>query len=257
MLPSARCWPRTRAPTRSTGRTWVVGEAPSVVVIDPGPDDPAHLDEVALAAGGDVSRGARHPRSPRPRAGSRIVRRPRRRALYAFRLAGAEHLRDGQLQAGGDAHRGAHARAYQRPHGVPPSSEGALFTGDALGRGTSFIDPPDGDLPQYLRSLARMQELAPRDHPGHGPVVLEARGSCNGDASITAERDRSGRSHGPRTVTDLVGEIYAAHPSRCTSSPPARCSRTCWLDRGRAAQGRSDVGGRRSLPARASGAASR
>ena len=31
-------------------------------------------------------------------------------------------------------------------------TEGALFTGDTVvGRGTSFIDPPEGDLARYLR----------------------------------------------------------------------------------------------------------
>ena len=77
--------------------------------------------------------------------------------LYAFRLDGAEHLRDGQrFAASGDAeviaeytpgHSTDHVAFF-----VP--SELALFTGDAVvGRGTSFIDPPDGDLVQYLRSL--------------------------------------------------------------------------------------------------------
>src|SRR4030095_981713 len=53
---------------------------------------------------------------------------------------------------------------------------GSLFTGDAvLGRGTSVIDPPEGDLTAYLRSLRRMRELAPRTiYPGHGPVALRA-----------------------------------------------------------------------------------
>ena len=34
--------------------TWIAGEGP-VVVIDPGPDDPAHLEEVASTANGNGS----------------------------------------------------------------------------------------------------------------------------------------------------------------------------------------------------------
>ena len=57
-------------------------------------------------------------------------------------------------------------------------TDGALFTGDAVvGRGTSFIDPPEGDLAQYLTTLHRMLELRPRTiYPGHGPVRTDAEG---------------------------------------------------------------------------------
>ena len=45
-------------------------------------------------------------------------------------------------------HTPGHTRDHAAFH-VP--RERALFTGDAvLGRGTSFIDPPDGDLAQHL-----------------------------------------------------------------------------------------------------------
>ena len=60
--------------------------------------------------------------------------------------------------------RGVHTPGHSADHVVfHLATEGALFTGDAvLGRGTSFIDPPEGDLTKYLRSLQRMQELDPR-----------------------------------------------------------------------------------------------
>ena len=95
---------------------------------------------------------------------------------------------------------------------------GALFTGDAvLGRGTSFIDPPDGDLTQYLRSLVRMQELSLRTiYPGHGPVVLRAGAKLQEYLDHRAERERQivdAISHGPRTIPDIVTEIYAGYPT--------------------------------------------
>jgi glyoxylase-like metal-dependent hydrolase (beta-lactamase superfamily II) len=94
---------------------------------------------------------------------------------------------------------------------------GALFTGDAvLGRGTSFIDPPDGDLVQYLRSLTRMQELHPRTiYPGHGPIVLRAQETLQRYIDHRGEREQQivdAISSGPRTIADLVAEIYAGYP---------------------------------------------
>jgi glyoxylase-like metal-dependent hydrolase (beta-lactamase superfamily II) len=95
--------------------------------------------------------------------------------------------------------------------------EGAMFTGDTvLGRGTSFIDPPEGDVAQYLRSLQRMRELAPRIlYPGHGPAVLHGVEKIQEYLDHRAEREeqvRSAITPGPRTVSKIVSEIYADYP---------------------------------------------
>jgi glyoxylase-like metal-dependent hydrolase (beta-lactamase superfamily II) len=198
--------------------TWIVGDG-AVVVIDPGPDDPGHLDEVARAAGAGVSAVLVTHDHPDHAPGAASFAARVDAPLYAFRLAGAEHLRDGQqLHSGGltliAVHTPGHTSDHMAFH-VP--SEGALFTGDAvLGRGTSFIDPPDGDLAQYLRSLTRMQELAPRTiYPGHGPVVLGAAAKLREYVDHRADREQQvieAISHGPRTIPEVVGEIYAAYP---------------------------------------------
>ncbi len=199
--------------------TWIVGEDPSIV-IDPGPNDTAHLDEIARAAGrvGAVLVTHDHEdHAPGAPAFAEQVGAP----LHAFRLHGAEHLRDGQRFA---ASGGAEVIAEYTPgHSsdhvaffVP--SEGALFTGDAVvGRGTSFIDPPDGDLVQYLRSLRRMQDLGPRViYPGHGPIVLGARAKLDEYVAHREEREREVLTllaEGPLTIPDLVATIYRDYPS--------------------------------------------
>lgn len=213
--------------------TWVVGAGPGVfpgpgvpratdspvVVIDPGPDDSGHFDAVALVAGARVAAVLvthDHPdHAPGAAAFAARVGAP----LHAFRLAGAQHLRDGQQVSAGAltltaVHTPGHTSDHMAFH-VP--AHGAMFTGDAvLGRGTSFIDPPDGDLAQYLRSLARMQELAPRTiYPGHGPVVIDAAGKLQEYLDHRAERERQiveAISREPRTIAEIVAEIYAAYP---------------------------------------------
>ena len=213
--------------------TWVVGDGPGVVpgpgvprptgtpvvVIDPGPDDPAHLDEVASVAGSRVAAVLvthDHPdHAPGASAFAARVGAP----LHAFRLREADHLRDDQqVTAGALTLRAVHTPGHTSDHmafHVP--AHGALFTGDAvLGRGTSFIDPPDGDLAQYLRSLARMQELAPRTiYPGHGPVVLDAPAKLQEYLDHRAERERQivdAIDGEARTVGEIVAGIYAAYP---------------------------------------------
>ncbi|MFM7718212.1 MAG: MBL fold metallo-hydrolase, partial [Actinomycetota bacterium] len=91
---------------------------------------------------------------------------------------------------------------------------GMLFTGDAvLGRGTSVIDPPDGDLVAYLRSLRRMRDLAPRTiHPGHGPIVLRAVAKLDAYLAHRAEREAqvlAALRRGPATPERLVDGVYA------------------------------------------------
>lgn len=197
--------------------TWVVGEAPSVV-IDPGPDIPAHLDEVARVAGrvGAVLVTHDHPdHAPGAAAFAGTAKAP----LYAFRFPGAEHLRDGQaVRVGGLELAAIHTPGHSADHVVfHLASEGALFTGDAvLGRGTSFIDPPEGDLVKYLRSLQRMQELEPTTlYPGHGPVVMRAGAKLQEYLDHRAERERqvlAALATGPCTIAAIVETIYVDHP---------------------------------------------
>ena len=53
---------------------------------------------------------------------------------------------------------------------------GSIVAGDMVaGVGTILIDPPEGDLGQYLDSLQRLKDLNPRLlMPAHGPVIENA-----------------------------------------------------------------------------------
>jgi glyoxylase-like metal-dependent hydrolase (beta-lactamase superfamily II) len=110
------------------------------------------------------------------------------------------------------------APGHSKDHVVffDPAS-GSLFTGDAvLGRGTSVIDPPDGDLRDYLESLDRMRGLGARTiFPGHGPIVSDADGKLREYVEHRRFRERqilAGLERGPRTPDDLVPVIYGDYP---------------------------------------------
>jgi glyoxylase-like metal-dependent hydrolase (beta-lactamase superfamily II) len=198
--------------------TYVVGEAPAIV-IDPGPVDPGHQAEVAAAAGRvgvillthghpDHAPGA-IPLGEATGAPIRAVRPP----------AGGTRLRDGELvSSNGTALQVIAAPGHAPDHVVFWSAQArALFTGDAvLGRGTSVIDPPEGDLVAYLRSLRRMRDLAPSTiYPGHGPVVLHGTAKLDEYLEHRAEREReilAAIAEAPRSIDELVAAIYRDYP---------------------------------------------
>lgn len=200
--------------------TWIVGERPSLV-IDPGPDDDAHLSTVAREAGEVaailVTHG--HPdHAPGADALAREVGAP----VLTFRPGpGQERVRDQQVvEANGVRLQVVHAPGHTADHVVLwAAAQGALFTGDAvLGRGTTVVNPPEGDLAAYLRSLRRMQALGARVlYPGHGPTVFDAAAKLDEYVAHRAMRERQvvealqAGARG-RTAQDLVPEIYGEYP---------------------------------------------
>jgi glyoxylase-like metal-dependent hydrolase (beta-lactamase superfamily II) len=198
--------------------TYVVGEAPAVV-IDPGPDDEGHLREVERTAGrvGAIALTHDHPdHAP----GAVPLAASTGAPILAVRPSGGgRRLRDGERVESG----GALLQAIGTPGHSPDSvsfwsaEAGALFTGDTvLGRGTSVIDPPEGELVAYLRSLRRMRELGPVTiYPGHGPVVVRAIAKLDEYLEHRAMRERQvldSLAEGSRSIEELVAAIYADYP---------------------------------------------
>jgi glyoxylase-like metal-dependent hydrolase (beta-lactamase superfamily II) len=199
--------------------TYVVGDAPAALVIDPGPDDERHLAEVARTAGrvGAIVLTHDHPdHAPGATRLAEMTGAP----VRAMRLpAGGDRLRGGEVVASdGVALQVVPTPGHSPDHAAFWSEEeGALFTGDAvLGRGTSVIDPPEGDLVAYLRSLRRMRELAPRTiYPGHGPIVLDGTAKLEEYFEHRAMRERQlleALEDGGTTIDELVSRIYAEYP---------------------------------------------
>ena len=197
--------------------TWIVGDGPSIV-IDPGPDDPAHHDEVLRAAGSVAVVLVTHDHEDHGDGAAAFAERANA-PLRAWRLAGAQQIRGGaRVEVTGATLVAVHTPGHSADHvAFFEPAEGGLFTGDAvLGRGTSFIDPPDGDLVAYLASLHTMLELHPRTiYPGHGPVVPDAPAKLHEYLAHRADREEqvlAGLAAGDTRVQDLVVRIYEGYP---------------------------------------------
>lgn len=195
--------------------TWILGGRPSLV-IDPGPDDAGHIlavaDEGEPVAAILLTHG--HPdHAPGARRLAEVTGAP----VYAYRPEGeARRLGPGEVVEAGEVR----VRAVHTPGHTPDhlcfvtEPDRFLFTGDTvLGRGTSVIDPPDGDMAAYVRSLQILRDLEPATiYPGHGPVVFTPKGKLDHYLRHRAEREEqivAAVSRGRQTPAQIVPEVYA------------------------------------------------
>jgi glyoxylase-like metal-dependent hydrolase (beta-lactamase superfamily II) len=207
--------------------TWLIGEPGSAtaVVVDPGPDDEAHLRRVMSAA---------------EQAGQRI-------GAIILTHGHPDHSAGARRMAGLT---GAGVRAVDRVHrlgteGLPPGAviddggceieviatpghttdsvclylraDQAVLTGDTvLGRGTTVI-ADDGSLGDYLDSLSRLRALADAAEltmllPGHGPVLASPVAVLDFYLTHRAERlaeIRAALAAGDRSRAEIVARVYA------------------------------------------------
>ncbi len=203
------------------------GQPQPVVVVDPGPLDTDHLDELAAAGTGELVLIA-HRHADHTEAGERFHRLTGApvRALDPVYCHGAEPLADGEvIEAAGVEIRvvatPGHTSDSVSFHLPSDGPAGSVLTGDTiLGRGTTIIDYPDGRLGDYLDSLQRLSRLGPATVlPAHGPVLPDLAEICSGYAQHRQQRldqvrqalQELGAGAQAEDVTDLV--YYDVDPS--------------------------------------------
>jgi glyoxylase-like metal-dependent hydrolase (beta-lactamase superfamily II) len=197
--------------------TWILGSRRTVVV-DPGPDDPAHLDRVAEEAGGVALVLLTHGHPDHSAGAKTLAQRlgvPVRAVDRAHRL-GEEGLSDGEHVTVDDlvvtvlatpGHSSDHV-CFVLPE------QGVVLTGDhVLGRGTTVVAHPDGRMRDYLDSLSRLADVgATRLLPGHGPVVDNPAEVIAYYVRHREERLREVEAAvlaGARTAREVVERVYA------------------------------------------------
>ncbi len=242
--------------------TYVVGEPGSgqAVLVDPGPDDAAHLSavEAALAA-----RDARcvavlvthhhgdHADAAQPwgaRFGAQVAAADPRVAGPGGRV-----LEPGErLRLAGTALDVVATPGHCADHLAFRVDSGAVLVGDhVLGRGTSVVTHPEGDVVAYLESLRRVHDLGPSAlYCGHGPELTEDPLAVL-DYYLAHRAFREAQvlaavAAGARSVDDLVATIYAAVPREVW--PAAASSTRSMLDK-LALEGRLAVAGDEVRPA--------
>lgn len=207
--------------------TWLVAEPGSatLVVIDPGPDDEAHLRRVVSLAeragqriAGIVLTHGHEDHSGGARALAGLTGAGVRAVDPAHRL-GDDGLPSGAVVAAG----GCEIEVIATPGHTADSvslylrADGAVLTGDTvLGRGTAVI-ADDGNLADYLGSLDRLRALADAAPlrtllPGHGPLVADPAAVLDFYITHRAERlaeIRAALAAGDRSRPQIVARVYA------------------------------------------------
>jgi glyoxylase-like metal-dependent hydrolase (beta-lactamase superfamily II) len=208
--------------------TYVVGApgAGQAVLVDPGPDDDAHLAAVQAVL---TERGARcvavlvthhhgdHAEAALPwgaRFGVPVCAADRQVAGPAGRvLTAGERLALAGTTIGVVATPG-----HTADHLAFRLDSGAVLVGDhVLGRGTSVVTHPEGDVVAYLESLRRVHDLGPSAlYCGHGPALTEDPGAVLeyylAHRAFREAQLIAALADGPQTVDELVARIYAEVP---------------------------------------------
>jgi glyoxylase-like metal-dependent hydrolase (beta-lactamase superfamily II) len=207
--------------------TWVIAEpgSSSVLVLDPGPDDEAHLRRVLSVASAGDRRVAQivlthgHPDHAAGAARFAELTGAPVGALDPGRRLGSEGFGPGTVLTAG----GCELVVVATPGHTADSlslvlvADGALLTGDTvLGRGTTVI-AEDGSLGDYLGSLDRLRALAGEGElrvllPGHGPLLTDPVRVL--DYYIAHRRERldqvrAAMAAGARTPGEIVAIVYA------------------------------------------------
>ncbi len=224
------------SPFTYTGtQTYLVGTEEGIAVIDPGPDDARHLDNLALAIGDRpvlaimcTHTHRDHSPAAAPLAAIRnapIVGcaplhlhsdAPRVDAPFDQTYAPDRVMEDGEAMTGpGWTLRAVATPGHTSNHLCFALEEsGALFTGDhVMGWSTSVVVPPDGDMADYMASLSRLYEREQDRiyYPAHGPAVEKPRQLVRGMIGHRRQRERQilrllGEE--ARSIASLVPVMY-------------------------------------------------
>ena len=225
--------PNPSAMTGPGTNTYVVGASGRHVVIDPGPDDPAHLDRVLAVANGAVEKILCTHSHPDHSPGAALLHRMTGAPVYGRPPPDDGHqdesyrpdhsLEEGdRLEVPGATLRVVHTPGHCSNHVCFLLEEtGWLFTGDHLMSGsTVVILPPDGSMRLYIQSLHRLEELdLTALMPGHGAVMPAPHDEIRRVIAHRLQREGKviaafAQLGGTATLDTLLPVVYADVPQR-------------------------------------------
>ncbi|HSC76709.1 MAG TPA: MBL fold metallo-hydrolase [Pseudomonadales bacterium] len=198
-----------------------------MVILDPGPADPAHIEAILAAVGAAKVRWivVTHTHPDHSPAAALLAAKTGAEMVgcvladdghqdKSFRVDG--NVRHGDLIVG----REFTLEAIATPGHVANHfcfllrEEGQVFTGDhIMGGSTVVIIPPSGDMAEYLDSLERLKGYPVKQLlPGHGNVIEDPIGVINGLIAHRLRREdkviRVLRAHGDISLVDLTPLVY-------------------------------------------------
>ncbi|HWI75746.1 MAG TPA: MBL fold metallo-hydrolase [Sphingomicrobium sp.] len=212
-------------------QTYLVG-ADEVAVIDPGPDDPGHIDAIVEAIGGRplVAILCTHTHRDHSPAAAPLSKRtgvpiigcaplaletvgPRADASFDGDYSPDRVVEDGEsLRIDGRELIAVATPGHTSNHLCFAWGD-ALFTGDhVMGWSTTVVVPPDGDMAAYMASLDKLRQRGDRIYfPAHGPPVTNPQQYVRHLVGHRMQRERQILklvSERPREIPNIVANAY-------------------------------------------------
>jgi glyoxylase-like metal-dependent hydrolase (beta-lactamase superfamily II) len=222
-------------------QTYVVGDD-EVAVIDPGPDDPAHLDALVDSVGGRrlaailcTHTHRDHSPAARPlseRTGAPVIGcaplaleavGPRADASFDGDYSPDRVLDDGErIEVDGRSLIAVATPGHTSNHLCFAWGD-ALFTGDhVMGWSTTVVVPPDGDMADYMASLDKLRKRGDRIYfPAHGPPVTNPAQYVRHLVGHRLQREAQILrlvTERPRNIEDIVANAYPGLDPRLTTA---------------------------------------
>jgi glyoxylase-like metal-dependent hydrolase (beta-lactamase superfamily II) len=222
-------------------QTYLVGNR-ELAVIDPGPDDPGHVDAIIEAAGERTIAAivCTHTHRDHSPAAALLARRtgapvigcaplalesvgPRADAAFDGDYSPDRVLMDGdELPIDGGALVAVATPGHTSNHLCFAWGD-ALFTGDhVMGWSTTVVVPPDGDMAAYMASLDKLRQRGDRIYyPAHGPPVTKPQQYVRSLIGHRMQRERQILrlvSEQPRDIPGIVANAYPGLDPRLTAA---------------------------------------
>ncbi len=194
--------------------TYLIDGPDGIIVLDPGPDDPAHVAAV-IAAASRVARIVLSHTHHDHLGATAALRAMTGAPVYAWHDPDVPGFTpDIGLQDGGRVGEwtALHTPGHASDHLCFAGPDGVLFSADhVMGWSSSVVSPPGGDMAAYISSLRRLLARDDRTYlPGHGPKLLDPTPFVQGllDHRLTREAAVLGAlgtaPRGSRAITDQL-----------------------------------------------------
>ncbi|MEM1379196.1 MAG: MBL fold metallo-hydrolase [Pseudomonadota bacterium] len=241
--------------------TYIVTGADACVVIDPGPDDPEHVDRIVSEAPSPIAAiliththkdhcgGAPRLNQKTGAATYGFGTHPNPKGLSApaldegadFDFAPDHQLTDGQrLSIAGVDLNVVHTPGHISNHiCFALDKEHALFTGDhIMGWATTVVAPPDGNMTDYMASLEKLLIRNDRVYyPTHGAPIHDPQAFTRAVQEHRRARDRAilkTLDAGPQSIAEIVDTVYVglAEPLKLAAGLNVRAHLDAHTERG-------------------------
>ncbi|WP_026783199.1 MBL fold metallo-hydrolase [Pleomorphomonas koreensis] len=224
---------------------YLLGEG-EITVVDPGPDDAAHVDELMAVAGGSIRRiVVTHDHADHSGAARQLAGRTGAEVVGAApNTAGRSPYRPNRVLADGETVETTAGllQAIATPGHTAGhlsfdlAGLGLLFSGDhVMAWSTSVVVPPDGRMADYMASLDRLVGVGARTYlPGHGGPVTDGlarveelkRHRLAREAAILRALDSKAR-----TLREIVAAVYIGlDPALADAAAASVKAQTDWLE---------------------------